>query len=821
MPCVDCSSFLYLSGPAPAPQHWRLDIPSALIGAAVALLLVGLSYRYRDALRRGWEGLVAPLIRLRNHVRASTEDRYSQLVIARARSLVVPSRLVTLDEIFVEPILSLPPSIPQSLSQIETLPSGPRTLPLHQALGKHPRLAIIGDPGAGRTTLLAYVALACARTAGDHGNYAAVGVTLGPVEERLPLYVPLPAIDWNQTEDADGHAIDGVERLLRAAVAAVGGNGRMAAAVHQRLEAGRAIVLVDGWDELSPQQSQAAGAWLADTADRLPANVWLVSAGRRGYGRLTEAGFVPLTLAPWDAGQVETFARLWLGTRTPGEELTPLALRRLVADLQGATRAGAPPLDLVLRALVTHADGEVPAGREALFERALDHLLWQEEDPWLSDACKTILEQVALSLQREGRATASREDVEGAIEAVIPAAEEQPARVSARVFRALTSTQGLLRPVGAHRYAPAHPLWQAYLAARQLDASDAEELIERLDDPLWDEVLRFHAELGDMGPLVAAWLRHPDDMFRTRLRRLSPWIGAAPAGASWRDGALAVLARTLLQPDLPGPARQALAEALAATGATGLTYFFTQAIQHPDPEIRAAAALGLTQRASESDLPAIETVIGDESAIVREAAVRGLAHLDSDAATHWLGQILMAADETLGPLAAEALAHRGGEGVAFLHEAINSENVMARRAAILGLAQVEARDPLEKAAREDEQWIVRSAATAALDELDEQSSITGIAPPPEINKLPWLISWAASRGEGVGLGKAAYQMLRRALREGEPSVRLAVAQVLTQVGRPEDIEPLRTALADADPLVAGEALEALAEISERYDLRIE
>jgi HEAT repeat protein len=64
-------------------------------------------------------------------------------------------------------------------------------------------------------------------------------------------------------------------------------------------------------------------------------------------------------------------------------------------------------------------------------------------------------------------------------------------------------------------------------------------------------------------------------------------------------------------------------------------------------------------------------------------------------------------------------------------------------------------------------------------------------------------------------------MLWRALREGELSVRLAVAQVLAQAGRPKDIEPLRTALADADPLVAGEALEALAEISERYDLRIE
>jgi len=820
MPCTAYSTILHLPGPAPVPQHWQLDVASALIGAAVALLLTGLAYRHRDALRRGWEAAVAPLGQWQARLQSSAEDRYRELVATRARSLVVPAGVVSLDGIFIEPKLFSPPPIPVSLSEVEPVPPGPRALPLHQTLGGHTRLVIMGPPGAGRTTALAYIALTCARAVRDGGS-SAEAPALGPVQERLPLYVLLPAMGWNEGDGPDEHERGGTERLLHAAVAAVGGSSRMVSALRQRLEAGQAAVLADGWDELSPQERGQAAAWLAELADTLPGNLWLVGAGTRGYARLTEAGFFPLTLAAWDVGQVEAFARRWMEMCTPAGEPTSVAVHRLVAELQGAARAGAPPLELALRALVVHADGRAPARRTALFDRALDCLLWQEEEPWLSGACRAILGQVTLSLQREERGTTTREEIDAAIEAALPPPEERPARAAAHVFRALTGARGLLRPAGLSRYAPVHPLWQAYLAARQLAAADSAELVEQLDDPRWDEVLRFYAELGDMGPLVTAWLHRPDDMFHTHLHRLSSWIGVAPEDAGWRDGAMATLARAFLQAGVPEPVRQTLAASLAATGAPGLAYFFKRATQHPDAGVRVAAALGLTRTASESDLPALEAVLEDESAAVREATVRGLAHLGIDAATRWVARIVMAGDETLSPIAGEALAHCGDEGVTFLREAVESENVMARRAAALGLAQVKERALLEKLAREDAQWIVRSAASAALDELDEQERISGVAPPPEIDQLPWLISWAASQREGVGLGDAARRTLQRAMSAGNALVRLASAQTLAQVGRPDDVEPLRAALTDDDPFVVSTALEALAEISKRYDLRIE
>jgi HEAT repeat protein len=104
--------------------------------------------------------------------------------------------------------------------------------------------------------------------------------------------------------------------------------------------------------------------------------------------------------------------------------------------------------------------------------------------------------------------------------------------------------------------------------------------------------------------------------------------------------------------------------------------------------------------------------------------------------------------------------------------------------------------------------------------MEEQEKHFSVAPLPEIEQLPWLISWAAAQGEGVGLGQAARHMLRRALAEGDAPTRVAAALTLAQVGHPDDVEPLQAALSDPDSVVANAALEGLAQISRRYELLV-
>jgi HEAT repeat protein len=804
-------------------QAWRFDALSALIGAVVALVLAGLAYVFRDALGRAWRATVAVLAEFLDYMRASTEENYRRMIAATARSLIIPEHAASLDAVFVVPELLVPPDLPQSISDVEPI-TELSTLPLHQILEGHPQLIILGAPGAGRTTALAYLTIVCATTFEKPDRRVEAEVS-DAVRQRLPIYMLLPAMDWGAADEEEASGTgDGLNRLLDAAVAAAGGVGALARPVRKYVEAGQAIVLVDGWDDLLPYQRERASAWLAGLVRTLPGNLWIVSSGMRDYGLLTGAGFVPLTLAPWDAGQVEAFARKWAGLYTPEGELPSVSLRDVIADLQSALRTGSSPLELALRVFLHLSEHPVPDKRAGLFDAVMDLLLQeqaQEGEPWWLATCRATLGQVALELQQGGRETVSREDIEKAIESALPPSEERPTRAVSRVFHALTGEHGLLYPVGSNYYAFVHRLWLAYLAARQLVAADPGVMIERMEDPRWAEVLRFYAELGDMRPLVSEWLRKPDDVFNTRLRTLGAWVSVAPEGAAWREGTMAVLARAIIHPSTMPPARRALADALAATGMPGVAYFLKQALQHPKSDVRLAAVNGLSRVVKETDLPVLEPLLNDKDAAVRETAVRAVAYTGFETSWRWLELIMLEGDDAIRPVAAAALADCGEAGVELLCKLIESEDMMTRRAAVYGLAEVGAKDLLTEAAREDEQWIVRSAAAAALDEMDKREKSVGVVPTPELERLPWLISWAADRGEGVGLGEAARERLRQALMEGDTKVRLAAAQILRQIGRPDDVEPLRDVLSDADASVVIAAVEAIGEISNRYNLHIE
>jgi HEAT repeat protein len=888
----------YLPAPAPAPAPWQFDIVSALIGAVAALLLAGLVYRFRDAIRQSWESrVVTPLAEFLQRLQASAGDRYCELVSQWAHSRTMLAPVAPLDAVFVEPRLLAPLSPAQSVIEEESdaLLTGSQVVPLHRILGNHRLLTISGAPGAGVSTLLAYAALTSAQAVAENAEVQAIP---DPAGKRLPFCVILSSMNWeedgpnieseakdrdeNEGEDRDGdeneneaeagssslppldqdegepddegegqnedkdegrrnekdeksrekalpRVSSGIEGLISTTLTVVGGNRSMTGVLRQYLEAGKAIVLVDGWDELTPEQHQRAAEWLSETVDATPGTVWLVGTDLRGYAPLTEIGFVPLKLMAWNIEQVELFAKQWLSAYSvdTAEQISPAARRQLVTTLRHASRAGAPPLELTLRAFVHLVDGESPAQRSRLFDRALELSLHQKEgkteakkEEWLSATCRATLEQVAWTLQQEGHMAASRARIEDIIESALPPAEELPARAAARVLQVLTSGWGLLRPTSTDRYVFAHALWQAYLVSRRLDGSDPANLVERLDDPRWTEVVRFYAEIGDMKPIVAAWVRRPEDIFYTRLRALSSWLRVAPEGADWRDGTMALLARSFVKAGHPTQIRQWLAEALASTRIPGVAYLFKQALKHPDAGVRRVAVQGLTKIAEESDLPALELALADKDPTVRQAVVRGLTLLGTDAATRWLARMVVEADEMISLAAAEALAECGEEGANFLREAIEAEDTIVRRGAVYGLAHLGARDLLEKAAREDDQWIVRSAALAAIEDLDKQKVTYGIAPPPEVDQLPWLISWAAGQGEGVGLGEAARPMLWQALTEGDTSIRVAAAHVLAQIGRLDDIKPLRATLTAPDPDVVDAALTALAEISARYETRI-
>ena len=175
---------------APLAEGWTFDLYSALIGAAMVCLLFVLLYRSRAALQRAWSGLASSVRRLARYFQASAEDIYRQRVAAHVRGLILPAYVGPLSALFVEPSLAPPPPCPQSVPEARVGPALSKPRMLHEIFGNHSRFAVLGAPGAGRTTLLAHLAAVAADPAEDSSSAEALN-SQPDVRERLPLYVNL------------------------------------------------------------------------------------------------------------------------------------------------------------------------------------------------------------------------------------------------------------------------------------------------------------------------------------------------------------------------------------------------------------------------------------------------------------------------------------------------------------------------------------------------------------------------------------------------------------------------------------------------------
>ncbi|HEY75587.1 MAG TPA: HEAT repeat domain-containing protein [Thermoflexia bacterium] len=784
-------------------ERWHFDPLSAAIGALAAFLLLGLTRILRPLVARLRQGSQ----RVVSQVTASAEQRYRQRVVAWASEAHLLSSVAPLGEIFVSPRLIPPLPHPDPVSP---LPVDRRPISLEEALSGHPRLAILGAPGSGRTTLLTFLALTHAQSADD---------------DRLPLYIDLLDLEWGEEGEENGapdaQASPSVDRLIHAAVEGIGGRSGYAAPLRKRIADGTALILVDGWDALPEPARRQAAAWIGQLADDLPGNLWIVAAGNRGFGPLADAGFIPLRLAPWTPDQATDLLRRLEGLLYTDQEMPSYD----PAPLQHALKRGANAMELTFLAwLLSHGE-TIPSSRGESLLKAIEWFLSQkvtpEEEAWLPATLRVALGSLALTLQQEGRFEATRAEVEAALEAALPPEGERPSKAREHAWEAITKTRAVLLPRGAEAYAFAHPLWQAVLAARQALTLSPEVLTKHLDDPTWEAVVDFYAAWGPMEPVIRAWLSQPDDLWYTRLRRAAAWVAQAPTDARWRNGVMGLLARTFLQPNVPLPIRQRLADALVHTGDPGVAYFLKQATRHARPDVRIAAVRALGHIAKEADLSTFETVLADKDPRVREAAAEALGIMGGRPAVHHLTLLLAQADQDLRVAAARALARCGEEGLEVLKEALRDEDFLTRRAAVYGLAEVEEPWVWERIASiavDDPEWIVRSAAETVLEAREKRTH--PIQPPLKVSEMGWLIAWAAQRGEAVGRGEAAFTVLLTALREGDPEVRRAAAQALGLVGKPEHASALREAMEDEDPEVAAVALEALEELCLRHDIMV-
>jgi hypothetical protein len=370
-------------------------------------------------------------------------------------------------------------------------------LRVEEALAKQNRVLLVGEAGCGKTTLLHWLAVRAARQ--DFRG------PLADWNRAVPFYVPLRRY-------AEGD-LPAPEQFLDAV-------GRHIAQemppgwVHGLLREGRALVLVDGVDELREGvRRDTARDWLLELVAAFPEARYVVTSRPAAVTDRWLAGtgqgedFTTIELQPMSQSDMRAFVRRWHDAMSQeiadaeerdqldGDERALLTV--IEADRHLRALAVNPLLCALLCALNRERSRDLPRDRMEVYAAALEMLLGRRDrarqitSPMdLTLTAQTILLQdLAFWLLRNGWSDAPMERVK---EQIARSRHNLP-RVDATpwsLLRYLLERSGLLREPTAGRVDFIHRTFQEYLAGKAaVEGDEIGFLVANALDDQWREVV--------------------------------------------------------------------------------------------------------------------------------------------------------------------------------------------------------------------------------------------------------------------------------------------------------------------------------------------
>ena len=271
---------------------------------------------------------------------------------------------------------------------------------------------------------------------------------------------------------------------------------------------GKAIVLVDGVDELPASQRDVIRDWLKDLVDTFPDSRYVVTSrsGAAGPEWLADEGFASLELQPMNPSDIKLFIYQWhtaiksqLADRDEISRVDSYAsglLEKLNSRRYLFLLAETPLLCALLCALHYDRKAHLPHNRMELYEVALEMLLERRDaeqnviaEITLSRTQKTLLLQdIAYWLVRNGRSEIDKNWVKERIQSKLPAMSISTSAVL--VYRNLLERSGLLREPVVDQVDFVHRSFQEYLAALEaLAQDDTGLLVDNAHLDQWREVV--------------------------------------------------------------------------------------------------------------------------------------------------------------------------------------------------------------------------------------------------------------------------------------------------------------------------------------------
>ncbi len=354
------------------------------------------------------------------------------------------------------------------------------------AVKEYTKLMILGKPGAGKTTFLKYLAIQCNR-----GEFQANGV---------PIFVNLK--DFSEAPNKPKLLEYIGQQFSSSEVAEM----RLIAPLTEVIAYGRALVLLDGLDEVREEDSRRVLKEIRDFSAQF-CNSQFVITCRFAALEYTFEKFTEVEVADFDDEQIFTFATNWFkGKAVKAESF----IRRLEDNLR-IKQLAASPLLLTLLCLVFEESGDFPPNHSELYKEGLDTLLkkWDAKRGIYRDQAykklspqrkEDLLSKIALSTFKEADYFFKQKAAEQYITDYIrnlPDANTDPEALqleSEVVLRSIEAQHGLLVARAKGIYSFSHLTFHEYFTAREIvvgkqSSQEAlQNLVSHITEKRWREV---------------------------------------------------------------------------------------------------------------------------------------------------------------------------------------------------------------------------------------------------------------------------------------------------------------------------------------------
>jgi predicted NACHT family NTPase len=218
-----------------------------------------------------------------------------------------------------------------------------KRVPGIEAVEKYSKLMILGKPGAGKTTFLKYLAIQCIK-----GEFQG---------ERVPIFVTLK----NFAETANRPGL--LQHITEETINSI-------SSIRDVITYGKALVLLDGLDEVREEDSDRILKEIREFSDRFPDNQFVMTC-RIAAKEYTFEKFTEVEVADFDDHQISNFANNWFKEKA----VKPETFIKRLQENNRIKQLAASPLLLTLLCLAFEESGDFPANRSELYKEGLDALL--------------------------------------------------------------------------------------------------------------------------------------------------------------------------------------------------------------------------------------------------------------------------------------------------------------------------------------------------------------------------------------------------------------------------------------------------------------